>query len=504
MTQSQKLRCLIALGWTFAGGKGGGTTGTTADVPKELRNLIMTSVGALPGQTLNYEDPWSSGKLSLSGGEGGLGIVGMMPEANEWFNAFSNSVRNQPGASAVQIAPLTPMEQQLQGLGQTGMSDYLSKADPGWWQSFRAMNLDSPLTKLAGTLSPTPQMTNYLQSIAGQGFDALRTPLPQGPAGREFYNNLLNAEDLLGQRGGTLSQEAAANSALNSMSGVAGQRIDTPQAEIDALAQIAHLTSGNIGSSPATQQAIAALEQQYNTRALPALQNQLAQAGLGRSGALEQGIADLRGQLFGAEVPLLQQEISNREQTLPVLQNIANAQTGRQTGQTDRLLQALSTQASGLTSLGGQLGSRSSSDIQRDLSSRLAASSQLQAQQPIESAAQSAPIERMISYIQSQFQPGVAMAAQESARLDKPIDRQIETALQASNAFGGINTQQMDFAKLLSQIGAQPRLLQQAENEATVADNLRQQALAESVIFGPLGIMPSMIGSTTKTSGGGK
>lgn len=480
--------------------KGGGATGTTAVIPDELKPLISHSVS---------------------------GTIGLQPAAQDFFNAFSAASyanpQNQynglaPGQQsgsvydpttnswsqplqALQIAPLTGVENQLYNLGQQG-TEYLGNADPGWFQAFRALNLDSPLTQLAGTLSPTPQATNYLQQITGQGFDTLNTPISQSPALAAFYQNLMNAQGQLGQQVGATSQEQGATSSLNSLTGVAGQPITTPDAETQALAQIGQLTGGQIGSSPATQQAIAALEQQYNTRALPSLQNQLAQAGLGRSGALEQGVADLRGQLFGAEVPLLQQEISNREQTLPILQSIAQAQQGRQTGATDRLIQALSTQASGLTNLGGQLGSRTQADIQRDLTAQLSASPQLQSQQQIENAAQAAPIERMISYIQSQFAPGVQVAAQETARLDKPIDRQLATAMQAASAFNATGQQQDAFAQLLGQIGAQPRLQNQAVNEAYAQNNQRQQALAESILLGPLGVLPSLIGSQTTSSGG--
>lgn len=452
-----------------ARGKGGATT--TPTIPDELKPLISGSV---------------------------QGVLGFQPQAIDYFHNLMTQGQNH----VLQIAPLTGTEQGLVGLGDQALG-YLGQSAPGFSQQDAALNLQGPLNQLASTQVATPEAEQMLTQAGYQGFDVLNQPIEQNPSKAQFYANLLGSQDLLGQRVGATAQEQGATTALNALPSVAGQGIATPEAEQQALQQIQALTSGAVGSSPSTQQAIAALEQQYQTRALPALQNQLAQAGLGRSGALEQGISDLRGQLFGAEVPLLQQEISNREQVLPILQSIAQAQQGRQTGTTDRLIQALSTQASGLTGLGGQLGARTQADLQRDTATRLGLSPQLLSQQGIETSAQMAPREQTLQYIQSLFSPLATLSSQQQTRSQIPIDRQLTTALQASPAFSSLNQGQIDMAKMLGEVGALPREQQQAINDAIQALDLRYQGLAESATLGPLDVMPSLIGSATKSSGGG-
>jgi hypothetical protein len=66
------------------------------------------------------------------------------------------------------------------------------------------------------------------------------------------------------------------------------------------------------GTDPASQAGIAAIENQYQTRTLPGVQNQMALAGLGRSDALGASIADARAQTTAAEVPLVQQSVQNQ------------------------------------------------------------------------------------------------------------------------------------------------------------------------------------------------
>lgn len=453
--------------------KGGATT--TATIPSELKPLINASVA---------------------------GVTGLQPGAMEFFNTYADQIRQGTGARNLQIAPMTGIETSLYNLGQSG-TDFLGQVAPAFYKTAQTMDLGSPLTDLAATGVDTPAAEDLLQYVWQRGFDTLDTPIAPSLAQQEFYNNLMGGMDLLGQRAGTTTQEQSATSALNSLTGIAGQPLTTPAAEQQALAQIATLTGGPLGSSPATREAIAAMEREYETNALPAMQNQLAQAGLGRSGALEQGIADLRGKLFAAEVPLLQQEIATREQTLPILQDIAKAQTGRQSGSIDRILQALNAQASGMTALGGQIASRSQADVARDLQARLNASPQLLEQQKLETEAQTSPIERELAYIQSQFAPAVQIAQQQTARSQLPIDRQIQTALQSANVWNAMAPTQIDFAKLMGEIGSLPRQQQQAENEAANAGDLRAQALAESLLMGPLDVLPSLIGTSMKGGGGG-
>lgn len=74
-----------------------------------------------------------------------------------------------------------------------------------------------------------------------------------------------------------------------------------------ALGQLQQLTSGPIGSSPATQAGMTAFRQNV----LPTLQNELGAMGLGRSGIAGEQIQRAS---TSAAVPLIQQEIANRQQ----------------------------------------------------------------------------------------------------------------------------------------------------------------------------------------------
>jgi hypothetical protein len=167
-------------------------------------------------------------------------------------------------------------------------------------------------------------------------------------------------------------------------------------------------------------------------------------------------------------------------------------------------MQALTSSSSGLAGIGSQLGSRKEQGLSRDASSTLGAGQQLVAQQGQEQATRNAPIDRELQYLISTLNPLQAMSTQQQGRSQIPIDRQIQTALQAAPAFINIGQGESGTVKDIAQIASQERMQNQAINDAYAANNQRQQALVESIIFGPLGIMPSMIGSTTKSSGGGK
>jgi hypothetical protein len=109
-----------------------------------------------------------------------------------------------------------------------------------------------------------------------------------------------------------------------------------------ALGQLQQLTSGPIGSSPATQAGMAAFQQNV----LPTLQNELGSMGLGRSGI---GAEQIQRASTSAAVPLIQQEIANREQGIGQYGNIANQLAGL--GQQD--VQNWTTAAGLGSSLGG-------------------------------------------------------------------------------------------------------------------------------------------------------
>jgi len=109
-----------------------------------------------------------------------------------------------------------------------------------------------------------------------------------------------------------------------------------------ALGQLQQLTSGPIGSSPATQAGMAAFRQNV----LPTLQNELGAMGLGRSGIAGEQIQRAS---TSAAVPLIQQEIANREQGIGQYGNLAQQLGGL--GQQD--VQNWTTAAGLGSSLGG-------------------------------------------------------------------------------------------------------------------------------------------------------
>jgi hypothetical protein len=124
-----------------------------------------------------------------------------------------------------------------------------------------------------------------------------------------------------------------------------GVGLPPPSSPVDpnsSLGLLQQLTSGPIGSSPATQAGMAAFQQNV----LPTLQNELGSMGLGRSGIAGEQIQRAS---TSAAVPLIQQEIANREQGIGQYGNIANQLAGL--GQQD--VQNWTTAAGLGSSLGG-------------------------------------------------------------------------------------------------------------------------------------------------------
>lgn len=97
-----------------------------------------------------------------------------------------------------------------------------------------------------------------------------------------------------------------------------GQAVNAPtlqSPEALALMNLARVSSGPIGSSPATQEAM----QSWEATTGEQIKNQLAMAGIGRSGALATDLGVARS---AAHAPLLQQEIANRLGTVAPLTDI--------------------------------------------------------------------------------------------------------------------------------------------------------------------------------------
>ena len=89
-----------------------------------------------------------------------------------------------------------------------------------------------------------------------------------------------------------------------------------------ALMNLAQLSSGPIGSSPATTEAMKSWEATTGEQ----IKNQLAMAGIGRSGALATDLGVARS---AAHVPLLQQEIANRLGTVGPLAQLGGTMETR-------------------------------------------------------------------------------------------------------------------------------------------------------------------------------
>ena len=92
-----------------------------------------------------------------------------------------------------------------------------------------------------------------------------------------------------------------------------------------ALMNLASLSSGPIGSSPATTEAMKSWEATTGEQ----IKNQLAMAGIGRSGALATDLGVARS---AAHAPLLQQEIANRLGTVDPLARLGQTMESRPIG----------------------------------------------------------------------------------------------------------------------------------------------------------------------------
>jgi hypothetical protein len=90
--------------------------------------------------------------------------------------------------------------------------------------------------------------------------------------------------------------------------------------------QLSQLTSGPIGSSPATQAAM----QSYNTTQVPQVEQALSLSGSGRGGGDAEALTSSRE---AAYAPLVQQEIANREAAVNQYSSLAGQQSNlSQTG----------------------------------------------------------------------------------------------------------------------------------------------------------------------------
>ena len=149
-------------------------------------------------------------------------------------------------------------------------------------------------------ISQSAGLESYLGSLAGgapgYGLETqLQNPAVENIAGLTPQENQLIAQ-LQGQAGGANSEFPYANTELGKAQGNVAA----------ANNQISELTSGPIGSSPAT---IAAMNA-YNTNSVPQTMQALALSGSGRGGGDTEALTNARE---AAYTPLVEQEIANRE-----------------------------------------------------------------------------------------------------------------------------------------------------------------------------------------------
>jgi hypothetical protein len=169
-----------------------------------------------------------------------------------------------------------------------------------------------------------PELRPLMRGAAGAGVDALNVGLP---------SLLQSMQTPFVQR----------IPGLDPLEQLAGQQIGSQLGEAPGLrqagiGQLAQLTGGEVGQSPATQQAIKALRaplrREFETQFLPGLQSQMSLAGLGRSGALGSQMVQAEEQFqerFQKGItPFLQEEVAMRERAVPQYLNLA--QQGMQQG----------------------------------------------------------------------------------------------------------------------------------------------------------------------------
>lgn len=207
--------------------------------------------------------------------------------------------------------------------------------------------MDPQVRQVAG-FNPMQSWTN--QTIQGM------TGMPQQTAqAANLYGGLPGQA---GQQVGVTGLEQQGLGTLNQMVGVAGQDVGMQGPEYAALQQLAQLTGGPLGSSPATQAGMSAFEQLVK----PGMQNDLNVMGMGRSGA---GAEQINLARTAAATPLLQQEIQNRANAVPQYLNLGGTLGQRATEGIGRETQALGSYGGAQMGLGGAEAGRMESAIQR-------------------------------------------------------------------------------------------------------------------------------------------
>lgn len=220
--------------------------------------------------------------------------------------------------------------------------------------------------------------------------------------------------------------------------------------EIAALLQAQELTGGPIGSSPATQAAMAAVT--------PRIQNEMTMAGLGRSGALPEALASAYG-------PIVAQEIAGRQAIIPQLAAMGEAQRRGDIAGAAMFQRAGEAMRAGDITQATQLTNIANAARQGSV--------------------QAAQIQTQIA--QAQRTGDLAGAERLAALGDQLIKRE-------STLLGEASTSEEALRELAAM-----------QFQAFTQDAQRRQAIAQGLTTGVLGAFPSVTGSSTvsKTKGGG-
>jgi len=252
-------------------------------------------------------------------------VAGTLPYLTQAQQMLPIGAFTQP--QVPQVAGLSPTQQwataQIPGIAQA----------PGqqWYAPFG----QSPQGGGAGGLRPQPGIqggkgsTGQPPQGSGIGPDFAYDPIrnPTGGFGQDF---LVSPQNYTGQPWVAPGQKTgpaygndmfAVDVTGQPVQGAGGQAPGTAQEA--GLAQLAQLTSGQIGQSPLTQAGMNAFE----TIQRPQIENTLATMGLGRSGAGANILEQSRAQVLA---PLIQQEIGYRGAAVPQLFGLGPQLSGQQ------------------------------------------------------------------------------------------------------------------------------------------------------------------------------
>lgn len=551
---------------------GSSQTQTQAELPQELKDLNAETANRLRNaQARGNIQPFFGSRPQQTAGLGGAerGLLGYI--TNQAAQQGPTSLERQGVGASTQAlnAAYRPVQltnvadqQGLSTLNQLGRLGNTQLQAPSSDRQIhnnlgRATNLS--FQQLPGTTEQEQQALGSLDTfgqLAGTNLDTL-----SGQEGQAL-GQLGQLGDLNQQQLPTLSGlENQAVGQLGQLGELNQQQLQTFYApEQQAYGALQPFLQGELGSSPATQAAMAA----FYDQALPELQSQLALRGLSRSGAAAESIGRAQQQAY---IPLVQQELEQRFQAVPLLQQLGAVQGDRERQDITRQLQVGSQLAGQTADIGAAEQARSREDITRqlqaglqiagqtsdigaaeqarereDLNRQLSSYSQLAdqysgigntlAQREISNQAQQfgqasqlgqqyQGLSEMLAGRQRedlnrQLQTQFGIAEQQFGLGQTIGDRQagnrqaiIDTSLQNANFLGQLGNQvaTRDFDEQLRglEAAALPRDIENQRASNVYQDYLRRQALTEQTLLAPLssGVVTSGIGQAVSGSQSG-